>query len=312
MRYLFLSLSLLIISLAPLSATPFGNLEDKNETQQKAEKEKQALKRQQAVETKTEDESLFARTRSKIIALQAKFVESITTAMQAQKSGTNLRWVAILLGLSFAYGVIHALGPGHGKSLLSAYFVANEGSAAKGLLAVGILTLTHSMVSLAIVAVLNLVLSVSQTRSLPIVENSLRLVSGLIVASYAALHLLRSLGVLKKKAHHHHHHSETASSRELISISFSIGLVPCPGIFLILLYASQAGTLFWGLLAALSLTIGMALTLYSISMIVIFSRSKGSQSAGGWLKPKYLSRLGNSILLFLGVSLIVLAVNALV
>ncbi|WP_181706548.1 nickel/cobalt transporter [Chthonobacter rhizosphaerae] len=62
-----------------------------------------------------------------IAAEQSRFYRSLTATVSAVKSdGSAVLW---LMGLSFAYGVLHAAGPGHGKAVVSAYVLANRETA---------------------------------------------------------------------------------------------------------------------------------------------------------------------------------------
>lgn len=59
-----------------------------------------------------------------INAYQQEFYRSLTAALRAMREDPSKLWA--LIGLSFAYGVFHAAGPGHGKAVISSYMVANE------------------------------------------------------------------------------------------------------------------------------------------------------------------------------------------
>ncbi|MGO8370913.1 nickel/cobalt transporter [Rhizobium ruizarguesonis] len=55
---------------------------------------------------------------------QQAFYRALTGALKAMRQDP---WqLASLIGLSFAYGVFHAAGPGHGKAVISSYMIANE------------------------------------------------------------------------------------------------------------------------------------------------------------------------------------------
>ncbi len=58
-----------------------------------------------------------------VLAKQSEFYRGLSTSIRAAKVDGSAVWG--LFGLSFAYGVFHAAGPGHGKAVISSYVVAN-------------------------------------------------------------------------------------------------------------------------------------------------------------------------------------------
>ncbi|SMH52328.1 nickel/cobalt transporter [Mesorhizobium australicum] len=67
-----------------------------------------------------------------INAQQQGFYRQLTTAMKSMRDGGGGAW--LLVGLSFAYGIFHAAGPGHGKAVISSYMLANEVALRRGIL----------------------------------------------------------------------------------------------------------------------------------------------------------------------------------
>ena len=63
---------------------------------------------------------------------QQEFYHSLAAAMKAMRQDGSKLW--LLIGLSFAYGIFHAAGPGHGKAVISSYMVANEVALRRGIL----------------------------------------------------------------------------------------------------------------------------------------------------------------------------------
>ncbi|MGX9176352.1 nickel/cobalt transporter [Mesorhizobium sp. BHbdii] len=63
---------------------------------------------------------------------QQEFYRALAGAMKAMREDGNKLW--LLIGLSFAYGVFHAAGPGHGKAVISSYMVANEVALKRGIM----------------------------------------------------------------------------------------------------------------------------------------------------------------------------------
>ena len=64
--------------------------------------------------------------------MQRSFYREMTDALKAMREDGNAAW--LLVGLSFAYGIFHAAGPGHGKAVISSYMLANETLLRRGVL----------------------------------------------------------------------------------------------------------------------------------------------------------------------------------
>ncbi|MCV0393814.1 MAG: nickel/cobalt transporter [Rhizobiaceae bacterium] len=74
---------------------------------------------------------LFAGFLNWVNTQQQDFYRALTGAMRAIRDGEGGgAW--LLAGLSFAYGVFHAAGPGHGKAVISSYMLANEVALRRG------------------------------------------------------------------------------------------------------------------------------------------------------------------------------------
>src|SRR6266481_4189370 len=86
-----------------------------------------------------------------ILTKQSEFYREISTALRAAKSDGSAVWS--LLAISFAYGIFHAAGPGHGKAVISSYLVANQETARRGIALSFASALMQSLVAVAIVAI---------------------------------------------------------------------------------------------------------------------------------------------------------------
>ncbi|MEO9460942.1 MAG: nickel/cobalt transporter [Lentilitoribacter sp.] len=73
----------------------------------------------------------FANLWATINAYQQQFYRALTTALREMKTEPAKLW--LLVGMSFAYGVFHAAGPGHGKAVISSYMIANEVELKRGI-----------------------------------------------------------------------------------------------------------------------------------------------------------------------------------
>src|SRR6186713_1435672 len=94
-----------------------------------------------------------------ILAKQSEFYREMSATIRAAKTDGSAVWA--LLGISFAYGVFHAAGPGHGKAVISSYLVANEETAKRGIVLSFASALMQALVAIAIVGIGAAVLNVT-------------------------------------------------------------------------------------------------------------------------------------------------------
>src|SRR5476649_899680 len=86
-----------------------------------------------------------------LLSKQSEFYREMSSAIRTAKSDGSAVWT--LLAISFAYGIFHAAGPGHGKAVISSYLVANQETARRGIVLSFASALMQSLVAVAIVAV---------------------------------------------------------------------------------------------------------------------------------------------------------------
>lgn len=101
----------------------------------------------------------FAEFSGQMAAWQGQFYRQLTGAVRAWKQDGWAGW--LLLGLSFGYGVFHALGPGHGKAVLTAYVLANRETIRNGALLAMLSAFLQAFVAIGLVAIAAGVLQVS-------------------------------------------------------------------------------------------------------------------------------------------------------
>jgi nickel/cobalt exporter len=148
-----------------------------------------------------------------ILAKQSEFYREMSATIRAAKSDGSAVWT--LLGISFAYGIFHAAGPGHGKAVISSYLVANEETARRGIALSFASALLQALVAVALVAVLAWLLS-STAKTMCSAEKAIEIASyGLIAAFGARLVWTKGGGFMRAlqanpapamaAAHHHDH-----------------------------------------------------------------------------------------------------------
>jgi nickel/cobalt transporter (NicO) family protein len=182
-------------------------------------------------------------------------------------------WVilASLAGALF-WGAAHALSPGHGKTIVTAYLVGQRGTPRHAALLGLIVTITHTIGVFGLGLV---TLALSQFIVPDRLYSWLNLVSGLLVVGIGAS-VLRARWRDNRHHHHHHHHThgdQGASLRSLFAVGVSGGLLPCPSALVVLLAAISLHRVAFGLLLILAFSAGLALTITGIGLAAVLARS---------------------------------------
>jgi nickel/cobalt exporter len=189
------------------------------------------------------------------------------------------RGVLILMLLAaFGWGALHALSPGHGKSMVAAYLVGTRGTARHAAALGATVTIAHT----AGVFALGLVtLALSQYVLPEDLYPWLTLVSGLLVVGVGAAVLRARLRSARWNAHAHSHHHEghshahthDISTKSLIAMGASAGLIPCPSALVVLLGALSQHQVALGLVLILAFSLGLAATITGIGVAVVYART---------------------------------------
>ena len=176
---------------------------------------------------------------------------------------------------SLLYGMVHALGPGHGKVYACAYFLNRPGTIKRGLLLSGLTMLIHVLSGTVLILVGALVLKTSGAMTLEnagvVLERvSYGLLAGLGV--FLAGHTIMQLRA--KTIYSTDRCPDPSDNQSLIVAALAVGIVPCPGAAMILLFSLTLGILPAGLGAMICIAAGMSFTtgLFAILTIVLKQR----------------------------------------
>jgi nickel/cobalt exporter len=190
------------------------------------------------------------------------------------RSHLSLLVILASFGAALFWGAAHALSPGHGKTIVTAYLVGRRGTVRHAGLLGLIVTITHTIG----VFTLGLVtLALSQFIVPDRLYPWLNLVSGLLVVGIGASVFYSRWRHRRAHAHghhhHHHHHAEPdASFRSLLAVGVSGGLLPCPSALVVLLAAISLHRVAFGLLLIVAFSAGLALTITAIGCAAVLAR----------------------------------------
>src|SRR5215207_8681749 len=193
-----------------------------------------------------------------LIALQRWIHASVTADLSAFATTRDWLALATVLPLGIVFGAAHALTPGHGKTVLASYLVGLRLAVLRSLSVAGALAFTHvfSAVLLALLPGPLITRTLGGVGRAPTLENISR---GLL----AAIGVWLIARALRGRAHLH---------GEGLVVGVIAGLVPCPLTLFAILLALARGVPEAGFAFAVSMMLGVALTLCFTALLTVFAR----------------------------------------
>ncbi|PKQ06187.1 MAG: nickel transporter, partial [Alphaproteobacteria bacterium HGW-Alphaproteobacteria-11] len=200
-------------------------------------------------ETPPPEPGLFAGLMRYIMAMQQEYYRAMAGALRAVNLQGSLAAAWGLVSISFLYGVFHAAGPGHGKVIVTSWLLADEREVKRGILIAFLSAFAQAITAILVVGILALALGMTQRATadiVPIVERA----SFALIAGVGAWLLWRAFRPSHDHGHDHHDHAhdhahlptpvEIRKARGLkgmVAVILSVGLRPCSGAILVLLFA---------------------------------------------------------------------------
>ncbi len=185
------------------------------------------------------------------------------------------------LALAVFWGAVHALSPGHGKSIVTAYLVGTRGTPWHAVLLGLITTATHTV---GVFALGGITLLLSQWIVPDTLYPWINLAAGLLVVGVGASVLLRRARSARPHGHdhdhghdhghgHHHSHSHAHDDRRgLLTIGISGGLLPCPSALVVLLGAITLHRVAFGMLLVVAFSVGLAVSITCMGLIAVYAK----------------------------------------
>ncbi len=306
-----------------------------------------------------------------LLAKQSEFYRQMSSTIRAAKSDGSAVWT--LLFISFAYGIFHAAGPGHGKAVIASYLVANRETARRGIALSFASALMQSLVAILIVGISAWVLNAT-AKTMCKAEGVIEIASYGLIALFGlrlvwvkgrtffrALQAAQPVPALAgvphdhDHGHHHHHdahdhhdhghdhhrhghdhaharthhghdhvhdehcgHSHGPTPSELagpggwrrgFAAILTVGIRPCSGAILVLVFALAQG-LFWaGIAATFLMGLGTAITVAAIAVIAvsakdIAARLSAGRDGGGALFMRGIELAAAGVVLLFGTGLL--------
>lgn len=261
--------------------------------------------------------TLFGKLWVWIQTTQRDLHRQLAGAIRRIKGGEGISAIWLLAGLSFFYGVVHAAGPGHGKAVISSYVLANEKTVRRGIVLSFLASLVQAMSAVVLVTIFAVLLNAAGVQ----IKDSARHME---TASYGLIALVGAWLLWSQVrriwfgagAHHHSHghdhgdgdachaHAHMPDARQIekaadwksaAAIVFAVGLRPCTGAILVLVFAFANGLFLAGIGATFAMALGTAITVSALAVLAVVSREVAVRLAGPG--SRWADRVFNSVAL---------------
>jgi nickel/cobalt transporter (NicO) family protein len=261
---------------------------------------------------------------------QQAFYGSMSGTLRQIKTSSPYAAAWTLMFLSFGYGIFHAAGPGHGKTVISAWLLATENELKRGITIAFLSSIIQALVAILLVSVL-LLLVASAGSTARDVGGFLESASYAMIGAMGLYLIWTALRPKPPHVHHDHHHHDhvhdencghahVAEAKQVrghwsltkaFSLAFAVGIRPCTGAILVLILANALGIYWAGVASTLVMAVGTFLTVSVIAAIAVYSKKLAMRLASrddrwlNWLG--FTLRMGGGLaiaglggLLFLG------------
>jgi nickel/cobalt transporter (NicO) family protein len=236
-------------------------------------------------------------TRGKALEAPDRVADSGFTRLIARG---HLSVLVILASLAAAlfWGAAHALSPGHGKTIVTAYLIGKRGTARDAALLGAIVTLTHTIGVFAL-GLVTLALSqwIVPDRLYPWID----LTAGVLVVSIG-LAVLRTR--FRHARHHHdHHHDHDLTRRSLLAVGVSGGILPCPSALVVLLAAISLHRVAFGLILIVAFSTGLALSITGLGLLAVLAKRAFARRSFDGLLIRALPAVSAAVIIVAGIAM---------
>ena len=227
-----------------------------------------------------------------------------------------------LLTGAFLYGVLHAIGPGHGKFIVTTYLTTNKETE----LAARVVPFLGSLMQGVSAILFVFILAVGFNLASGDISTSrwyVEKISAVLIGAFGAFVIYQALKSLRprrmtisaiKPLHHHDencgcgHHGVGVNLTQgdwktRLGVILAIGARPCSGAIMILMFSNALGIVTWGVAAVMTMSLGTALSIVGLSLAVRYARERtvtwfGESASLRWLVPAVKIAGGIVLILF--------------
>jgi len=213
---------------------------------------------------------------SMITRWQHRLNRKMADLVHEAKATHSVKPLAFLLLVAFAYGMLHAAGPGHGKVLAVSYILSRRPKLFRGMFFGSFIALFHGLSGIMFVLIIHMILQKSITGTLEDVIRITQIISFSLIACLGLGILIKSSYRWIKIAKGGHPAYNGNHKRHLYGPLLSalvVGMIPCSGVVMVMLFALSMELVGLGIMLGITISMGMALTITCVVVMVISGKA---------------------------------------
>ncbi len=237
------------------------------------------------------------------VDLLRQFDGIINTTLREIIDNFSLSTLGWLVLVSFVYGILHSIGPGHGKAIIASYFLKEKHPLKKSIFLSLITSLVHTGSAIILSFLLFYVLTGIKGMFRIRLQSYFMISSGIMITLIGLLFLTLKIVYRKRE-----HKSMEWKKRNLVLVAITAGMIPCPVSSMIMLLTISNSVAHIGLIVVMSISLGMFVVLSSVGLVSIASR-QGIMTASSKIfnKVEVVSKVieyaSIILIIFIGVSM---------
>ena len=253
---------------------------------------------------KTQEEQKVESSYIKLLKTSLKtYSDKIKNLLKDIKKENSVSSMLLLIFFSFLYGIFHALGPGHGKTLVGSYFVINGGGWRKALSMSIYIGIIHVAGAFILVITSMYILQTYINKTLADTSIYTSYISASIIIFISLMLLYRKIFANKDNIHTCSCCSCNQTQKKGLLVAVAAGIVPCPGTVIIFIMMFVLGSYLSGFLSAIAMALGMSSVIFTSSIFAQYLHSNISKNFHNiFFVVEYITII---VMLLLGITLII-------
>lgn len=245
---------------------------------------------------------LHKRLWNSFLVLQSRWNRRLSDTLATTQTNMTLKTLLLLFAFASGYGLIHAAGPGHGKTLVAGFFFQHESSLVHAPIFAFLISCFHVGVAVVLALLFSTVLSSYRGYERMALQSYVSFAVGVGIALFGLYLIGRALTGKKEEER------KVDLRGNMLKVAFAAGIIPCPLSIMVLLLAVSMNAWLLGGLTVAGIVLGMFVLLTAVGGAVILSRKalqKRSTEERPWVGALYrkLDLIGAVLILTMGTGL---------